>query len=55
MKTIILAGLILSLGAGSALAQETSLPAIWPERPWAFSCSSALTSSTVEKNRTRLW
>ena len=26
----------------------------FPAFPWAFSCSSALTSSTVEKKRTRL-
>lgn len=33
MKTIILAGLLLSLGAGGALAQETSLPAICGATP----------------------
>ncbi len=33
MKTIILAGLILGLGAGGALAQETSRPAICAATP----------------------
>ena len=32
----------------------TSTSAIFPALPWAFSCSNALTNSTVEKKRTRL-
>jgi hypothetical protein len=31
----------------------TSASAIFPALPWAFSCPSALTSSTVEKKRVR--
>jgi len=33
---------------------STSTSAIFPALPWAFSCSGALTNSTVGKKRTRL-